>query len=566
MVVLRIDSKDGTPLGMINWFAVHPTSMNNTNQLVSGDNKGYASQLFEKEMNPNDRMGTGKFVAAFASSNLGDVSPNIKGPKCIDTGEECDYNHSTCNNFTQNCIAFGPGDNMKASTGIVARRQYEAAKEIFHDETTRVNVHGSIKYTHQYINMTNQQVTITENGQPKIVTTCPGALGFSFAAGTTDGPGAFDFTQGDTNGNPFWSLIRDMLRAPSQQQLSCQHPKPILLDVGETHFPYDWVPAIVETQMIKIGNVYLIGFPGELTTMSGRRMRNAVKKIADEIGPESDSIAIVAGLTNVYTHYVATFEEYQMQRYEAASTLYGPHTLSAYIQQYSLLTRALITNSAVEDGPNPPLLIKGQISFNPPIVMDMPPFLRKMGECIREPYPLAYPGDTIKVTFIAGHPRNNPLRGGTFFLVERKPEESSTVSQGGGKYAKWETVATDADWSTEFRWVRPVPLLPNSEIDFTWEIPEDLQKFGTYRIRHFGYYKPLLRDPLPYTGSTIEFEVRPMTTVAAVLYRRPALPVKNQKIRTIGDFWNALSGNSWPERDLKADRRQSVFGSSAFMR
>lgn len=30
-----------------------------------------------------------------------------------------------------------------------------------------------------------------------MVKTCPAAMGFGFAAGTTDGPGAFDFTQGD---------------------------------------------------------------------------------------------------------------------------------------------------------------------------------------------------------------------------------------------------------------------------------------------------------------------------------------------------------------------------------
>ena len=33
------------------WFAVHCTSMNNTNNLISGDNKGYASYLMEKYMN-----------------------------------------------------------------------------------------------------------------------------------------------------------------------------------------------------------------------------------------------------------------------------------------------------------------------------------------------------------------------------------------------------------------------------------------------------------------------------------------------------------------------------------
>ena len=38
----------------------------------------------------------GKFVAAFAQSNEGDVSPNTKGPHCQDTGKECDILHSTC--------------------------------------------------------------------------------------------------------------------------------------------------------------------------------------------------------------------------------------------------------------------------------------------------------------------------------------------------------------------------------------------------------------------------------------------------------------------------------------
>ena len=32
-------------------FAVHATSMNNTNTLVSGDNKGYASYAMEKHFN-----------------------------------------------------------------------------------------------------------------------------------------------------------------------------------------------------------------------------------------------------------------------------------------------------------------------------------------------------------------------------------------------------------------------------------------------------------------------------------------------------------------------------------
>lgn len=56
MVLLKLADAKGHGIGMVNWFAVHGTSMNNTNELVSGDNKGYASYLFEKAMNGKDAL------------------------------------------------------------------------------------------------------------------------------------------------------------------------------------------------------------------------------------------------------------------------------------------------------------------------------------------------------------------------------------------------------------------------------------------------------------------------------------------------------------------------------
>ena len=85
--------------------------MNSTNGLISGDNKGAASLMLEKEMNGAQLPGKGPFVAAFASTNLGDVSPNTKGPHCLDTGLPCDLEHSTCSGRTQLCVAFGPGSH-----------------------------------------------------------------------------------------------------------------------------------------------------------------------------------------------------------------------------------------------------------------------------------------------------------------------------------------------------------------------------------------------------------------------------------------------------------------------
>ena len=43
-------------MGVINWFPVHCTSMNNSNQLISGDHKGLASQLLEKHVNPKSQL------------------------------------------------------------------------------------------------------------------------------------------------------------------------------------------------------------------------------------------------------------------------------------------------------------------------------------------------------------------------------------------------------------------------------------------------------------------------------------------------------------------------------
>ncbi len=56
---------------------------------------------------------------------------------------------------------------------------------------------------------------------------------YSFAAGTTDGPGMFNFAQGTTTSNPFWDKVRDFLSEPTQEEMDCQAPKPILLNTGE---------------------------------------------------------------------------------------------------------------------------------------------------------------------------------------------------------------------------------------------------------------------------------------------------------------------------------------------
>ena len=67
-------------------------------------------------------------MAAFAQANSGDVSPNIAGPRCTDTGLPCDYLTSTCGNRSQLCVATGPGKDSVESTKIIGTRQFEKAR------------------------------------------------------------------------------------------------------------------------------------------------------------------------------------------------------------------------------------------------------------------------------------------------------------------------------------------------------------------------------------------------------------------------------------------------------
>jgi len=499
MFLLKLVDLDGNHIGMVNWFAVHGTSMNNSNGYISSDNKGYASILFEKQYNPTGTFpGKGAYVGAFAQTNEGDSTPNTAGPRCVDTGLPCDAETSTCNGRNELCIAYGPGEDMFDSTKIIANKQLDKANELYSTATTRL--HGPVSFIHQHIDMENYSFEL--NGET--VTTCEAALGFGFAAGTVDGPGAFDFHQGTTQGhqNDFWNQVRNFLHHPTQEMLDCHYPKAVLLPTGQMLRPYAWTPKIVPTQIFKIGNLAIIGFPGELTTMSGRRMRDGVLQAFTDNGgnPDGDLQIVIAGLSNLYTNYIATYEEYQVQRYEGASTMYGPHTLQAYINQYQYLAANLAQGTTVEPGDEPPNLMDQQFSLLADITWETSPPGTTFGDVLVDAQGPYSQGSVVSVSFVCGNPRNNLMTESTFLTVELE----NTIT------GEWEVVANDACWETKFRWVEYDSFFKQSECVIEWDIPLDAT-VGNYRIHHFGYHKLLFGGTVPYEGisSTFEVQVQP---------------------------------------------------------
>ena len=300
-------------------------------------------------------------------------------------------------------------------------------------------------------------------------------MGYSFAAGTTDGPGAFDFKQNNSktpNANPVWAVVGGFLHKPSDEQKSCHYPKPILLDVGEVERPYLWTPNIVDIQMLRVGQFVMIISPGEATTMAGRRWKEAIKKGADQTKLtkyDDDTMVVLGGPANSYTHYIATEEEYNIQRYEGASTLYGPHTLNAYIALTSLHLHYLQsdTKETPRPGPPPPININNSLSFIRGVVFDGTPIFKSFGDVVTDAsraYNLA-PGTVVEATFVGANPRNDLKLEKTFAAVERKLGITS-----------WEQIKDDSDWSLIFRWKRTNSVLGISEVTIQWEVEDDVER------------------------------------------------------------------------------------------
>ncbi|KAI8055546.1 Neutral/alkaline nonlysosomal ceramidase [Syncephalis plumigaleata] len=473
MTLLRFNDASGKGIGQVNWFATHGTSMNNTNTMVTGDNKGYiAAVKFEQAMNPPESptgMPNG-FVAAFSQTNMGDVSPNTEGAKCLDTG----------------LPYFGPGwrEGDFASNAIIGDRQYEKARELF-DSSPRKVLSGPVDFQHMYLDMSKANFTYA-NGTAGH--TCPPAMGYSMAAGTTDGPGQFDFYQGQNTPNPLWNTVGAIVtKAPSKEQAACHYPKPILLNTGETHFPYEWQPTIVELQVFRVA---------EFTTMSGRRMREAVKKAAIEQGiAGEDTIVIVSGPSNTYASYTTTPEEYVGQRYEAGSTIFGPGSLPAYIQNAVALVGSMAKGTRLESAPAPPDFSSKFISLQTGVVLDSHPTNKPFGTVSDDVQPSYRRGNTVSVTFWTGHPRNNLLLEESYISVERQDPATK----------EWKRVRDDGYWSTRYKWVKVNGFGENKAV-IEWDI-EPNTKLGTYRIQHFGHHRTLFQKIVAHNGTSSTFQV-----------------------------------------------------------
>eukprot|EP00882_Tetradesmus_deserticola_P025706 GHRQ01028263.1.p1 GENE.GHRQ01028263.1~~GHRQ01028263.1.p1 ORF type:complete len:280 (+),score=46.16 GHRQ01028263.1:91-840(+) len=230
--------------------------------------------------------------------------------------------------------------------------------------------------------------------------------------------------------------------------------------------------------------------------MAGRRLRNAVHAtLSPMLG--ADTKVVLSTICNTYSSYVTTSHEYQIQRYEAASTLYGPHTLDAYIQTAVGLAQAMVDGKPLQSVAVPDEFEGQLISFLPPVTLDTSPMGKAFGDVARQPNAFYEAGQTVEVVFQSANPRNNMRRHQTFLEVQVFNSSADA----------WVAVHTDDDWCTKFTWDRPKGRFSSeSTVTVHWEVLDEVVH-GKYRIKHYGDAKSLDGQVTAFEGTSRNFGV-----------------------------------------------------------
>jgi neutral ceramidase len=348
MTVLGLERPDGTPLGVVSWFAVHCTSIHADNDQLHPDNKGLASLELET-------AGAAP-VAIFAQEAAGDVSPNFR------------YDRARR-------VVVGRCDDDFESAAYVGAAQARAARRALDAAAAgrEESLLGPLECATAYVDFAQApaEAELTHDGRPHRTT--PACVGLSMVMGTAEGPGPLfghRWVPGAARLKG-WLATAARRRRAAGGDLEVDAKVPFLdvglgldgrlfgvLSLASFRFPDvdpvfgwvkrqiragavgpgSWVPQVLPLQLIRLGGLAIATLPFEATTIAGRRLREMLLRRLAPLGVEA---VVVSPYANAYAGYATTFEEYQAQGYEGGYTLFGPHTLAALLTGFARLAGEL---------------------------------------------------------------------------------------------------------------------------------------------------------------------------------------------------------------------------------
>ncbi len=345
--LVRFDAEDGMPIGSLNWFSVHCTSVHSDNTALHFDNKGYAGRFVEAalaEANPD-------YVAAFAQGAPGDVTPNFK-------------------RHPGRPLLRGASSDDDESARYNGRLQADKALQVIAEAETAPPMQPRIASAHAFVDFSRIEVDPRFSDGRNGLHTAPAEVGMAMFFGTEEGPGLprqlLFLQKWIAAVRPHW---RRLLRHQSREHEETQAEKISWVETGRRRLlgirrlrriplPWrahpalrmmrsmdedgpdakPWTPQVLPVHLVVIGDLALCAVPAEFTTTSGRRLTASV---ADALGTIGVERAVLAGYANAYSGYVTTPHEYEVQDYEGASTHFGKWTLPAYQTEFTKLAEVL---------------------------------------------------------------------------------------------------------------------------------------------------------------------------------------------------------------------------------
>ena len=239
----------------------------------------------------------------------------------------------------------------------------------------------------------------------------------------------------------FESGLDSGLTSVQRPPTDCQGAKRVFLGpfqpliAGELGAPTD-----AQLTVARIGPMLLGTIPAEATITAGWHMRRAMAAAAAH---HADSTLLV-GLANGYISYAATADEYELQRYESASTLFGPGTARALADHLATLAGKLArgesgvthVSSLIAFPGRRVRVFRGDLATAPPVAMERTMSVLRRADAIVARFTDRPPGGLI------------PADGPVLVFEERRPD--------GG----WEIAAWDDSPDVEVRLVRPCTRAP----------------------------------------------------------------------------------------------------------
>lgn len=361
MILLNFTSTEGKPLGSINWFGVHTTSLSNNFLKVCSDNKGYAATYLEQDMqstNPD-------YIGSFAQGSCGDISPKFK------------YNPK--HPFTRGKMEGYYPDDLK-SAQYNGQLQFEKAKEIL-KETDNTDSHSaSLDYGIMYSNFGLLDIDPKYSNGKEGCVTSPSCMGVSMLEGSKhDGPGmhpsigvfaralsrsirmaekaALQFADEDRRKRLLRKFeakgVKDIvLEADGNKVYGARHPRKFFLpgfldemirnikefDRRGAYKFLPFTPQVLPLQIVRLGDIAICTLPFEITVVASFRLK---KFLAEQLKELNINQVILCPYSNAYSGYITTYEEYQYQGYEAGHCVFGQYSLFGVMQQYDLLINNL---------------------------------------------------------------------------------------------------------------------------------------------------------------------------------------------------------------------------------